>query len=139
VIEDNAPDVLWLRYVLDTAGIAFELEVIEDGEAAVEALTRQNGFAGRPDPDLVLMDLTLPRLAAAEVMEAVGGRVRFPLCIVSGSPVALPRLLGRFHKEIPCYLEKPLDIDKLREAFQSHESLRPWARQIKEVRQIKED
>jgi two-component system, chemotaxis family, response regulator Rcp1 len=64
VIEDNPADVFLVRQALREAGIDFELQSFEDGEQALEALSRPAGKA----PGLIFLDLNLPRLDGAEVL-----------------------------------------------------------------------
>ena len=68
LIEDAA-DVRLLRLALKETGLAFELTVIEDGAEALAYIRREN--AGMPRPDLVVLDLNLPKNSGMEVLEAL--------------------------------------------------------------------
>jgi CheY-like chemotaxis protein len=60
-IEDNAGDVRLIAEALQESGIAVEVHVVPDGSQAMEYLHRQGQFARASRPDLVLLDLNLPR------------------------------------------------------------------------------
>jgi CheY-like chemotaxis protein len=65
LVEDDDNDVVFFEKALSSHGAQVELEIAEDGEGAVEALSRGDG---RPLPDRVVLDLKLPRLSGLEVL-----------------------------------------------------------------------
>src|SRR3990172_6768235 len=69
-VEDNPGDVLLTRKVLDD-GRAVNLKVVTNGEAAMEFLRNEGEFAGAPSPDLILLDLNLPRKSGHEVQAEI--------------------------------------------------------------------
>jgi CheY-like chemotaxis protein len=71
LVEDNAADIYLFRQALERAGLAFELTVIKDGGDAL-AFARSDGkqSAGRI-PDLLVLDLNLPKVGGCEVLEAL--------------------------------------------------------------------
>ena len=62
LVEDNPGDVRLTREALRGAKVANDLQVVGDGEAAIDYLRRRGRFANAPRPDIVLLDLNLPRL-----------------------------------------------------------------------------
>lgn len=71
IVEDDAGDVLLTREALSGAEVAHNLRVVEDGEAAVAYLRQEGDYAGAPRPDLMFLDLNLPRLDGHEVLARV--------------------------------------------------------------------
>lgn len=69
LVEDSPGDVSLTREAFRAARAANELHVVEDGEAALRFLRGQEPYADSPRPDLVLLDLNLPRLSGREVLE----------------------------------------------------------------------
>jgi two-component system, chemotaxis family, response regulator Rcp1 len=70
LVEDNAADVRMMREALKLAGIAHRLWVAADGDEALRFLHRQEGFAHVPRPDIMILDLNLPRISGHAVLGA---------------------------------------------------------------------
>ncbi|PYT12316.1 MAG: response regulator [Acidobacteria bacterium] len=77
VVEDNEPDVFLVREALQLAGLDFELHAVDNGENAVEFIDKVEGDDTLPRPDLVLLDLNLPKKGGGLVLERVR---RSPTC-----------------------------------------------------------
>jgi CheY-like chemotaxis protein len=67
LVEDNPADVFLMREALQQAGMRFELTVIEDGEEALRRMRRESPYENAPQPDMVLLDLSMPRVDGLEV------------------------------------------------------------------------
>ena len=73
VVEDNEADIYHLNRVLETMGVNFKLSVLSDGESAVKFLGSLDPYVKARSPDLVFLDLNLPRLSGVEVLEVSHG------------------------------------------------------------------
>jgi chemotaxis family two-component system response regulator Rcp1 len=96
VIEDNAADVGLLRLALRETGLAFELTVIEDGAEALAYIRREGKYAGMSRPDLVVLDLNLPKKSGMEVLEAIRHDKELsnvPVAVVTSSSAPLERAM----------------------------------------------
>jgi CheY-like chemotaxis protein len=74
LVEDNPADVMITQRALQESGSLVDLIVVRDGQEAVDYLLRQGTFANSPDwrsPDLILLDLNLPRLPGLEVVKRI--------------------------------------------------------------------
>jgi two-component system, chemotaxis family, response regulator Rcp1 len=71
VVEDSEADIELLREALSAGQPDVEFDVVRDGESALSFLRREGEFAQAPRPDLVVLDLNLPRLTGFEVLAAV--------------------------------------------------------------------
>ena len=71
LVEDNPGDVRLTQEALSESAYANELYVAEDGEGAMERLLRQGDFADAPMPDLIFLDLNLPRKDGFQVMREI--------------------------------------------------------------------
>ena len=91
IVEDNADDVLFIRRALRKSGIDVPVDVVGDGDAALEYLLGRGEHAdrvGQPVPTLVLLDLKLPRRSGIEVLEALRTepvRSQMVIVVLSGS------------------------------------------------------
>jgi CheY-like chemotaxis protein len=114
LVEDNAGDVRLIREALaDRKGRA-NLTVVANGEDAL-ALLRREGPHGKADrPDLILLDLNLPRKGGRELLAAIKGDERLrpiPVVILSSSQ-AERDILDSYDHHANCYVSKPLDLDE---------------------------
>jgi CheY-like chemotaxis protein len=110
LVEDSPADVRLAREVLDEAGLQYELFVAADGEQALQMLSdpRQTGGAS---PNLVLLDLNLPRISGREVLAHVKSDVelrRIPVLILSTS-ASEADVQACYDAHANAYLIKPVD------------------------------
>ena len=71
LVEDNPGDARLTREAFADASVSNNLSVVGDGEQAMAFLRREGDYAGAPRPDLILLDLNLPRKSGREVLEDV--------------------------------------------------------------------
>ena len=129
-VEDNYADIHWLKMVLDRMGVVYTLSVVTDGQKALDFLMKRGEYAHAPDPDLVLLDLNLPKLTGVEVLEALPHSQNLPVCIVTGSPAEREQVMHRFGIRRIAYVVKPVDRDRLLNCFRCYEHLRPVAEEL---------
>jgi CheY-like chemotaxis protein len=116
VIEDNPGDVRLLKEALRDAPIRSTQQVVEDGEAALALLTGHGpeGTARRErEPDLIVLDLQLPRLHGLNVLSALKGDPglrRIPVAIFTGTADAID-VMSVYNRGANCLIAKPRDID----------------------------
>jgi DNA-binding response OmpR family regulator len=88
LIEDAEPDVFLVREALKNAGLNFELSVVDDGEKAIEYIDRLDANRGDTCPQLVLLDLNLPKRTGDQILEHMRHSDRckdIPVVIVTSS------------------------------------------------------
>jgi len=96
---------------------------VEDGEEAMTFLHRQGPYAAAPRPDLILLDLRLPRMSGHEVLAEVKqdpALKRIPVVIMTESDDEKD-ILRAYDRHANCYVTKPVDMDKFIEAIHSIE------------------
>lgn len=71
LVEDEDHDIDLTRRAIDKSDIESKLFVVRDGEEALDFLYRREGFEDSPQPDLVLLDLNLPKIGGHQVLETV--------------------------------------------------------------------
>jgi CheY-like chemotaxis protein len=86
-------------------------------------------YAQAPEPDLILMNMKMPKLDGPEVLNGVSGSEKMPICIVSSTEKKY------LEDEIPrhrhfSYLMKPVDQEKLLSCFRSHSHLKPLVEEV---------
>lgn len=109
LVEDNENDVILTRRVFSEARIANELKVVHDGETALDYVFRNGAYADSPRPDLILLDMFLPRMDGQGVLTALRARpetVQLPVVMLTGAD--FEHYSGR-HSAVPNgYIIKPL-------------------------------
>ena len=113
LVEDNPADLRLAQEVLKEAKLDHQLLVARDGEEAMQILMQQGSHADDPRPDMVLLDLNLPRKSGREVLAAVKGDARLrsiPVLILSTSK-AESDVRACYDAHANCFLAKPVSID----------------------------
>jgi CheY-like chemotaxis protein len=126
VIEDDPADIRLISESLAKIGIRCELTVAQDGEEGVDCLLRRNKFQGSSKPDLILLDMHLPKLTGLEILKSVPDSANMPICLVTSSERERPLVEAHFGRPVS-YLSKPVTPDKIRACLRSYDHLRPLA------------
>lgn len=114
LVEDNPGDVRLTREALKAGKVLNHLSVVHDGEQALAFLRRQGAFAEAPRPDVILLDLNLPRKDGREVLadiKADDALRRIPVVIVTTSD-ADRDILEAYDLNANCYITKPVDLQQ---------------------------
>ncbi len=123
LVEDNPGDVRLTREALKEAKVANELSVVSNGEEALLYLRRQGNFSAAPRPDMILLDLNLPRMDGREVLaeiKADQNLKRIPVVILTTSS-AEKDVLATYNFHANCYITKPVDLEKFLEVVKAVE------------------
>jgi CheY-like chemotaxis protein len=124
LVEDNPADVIITQRALRDSGLSVELLVVRDGQEAVDYLLRQGEHAksdGWRSPDLILLDLNLPRLNGRQVLERIRARPELkavPVIVLTTSrrPEDVQQL---YAAGANTYIEKPQDFARFVEVLQT--------------------
>ena len=123
LVEDNPGDVELAREALARGRPASRLDVVEDGEQALDYLFRRDPFVDAPRPDLIILDLNLPRRGGREVLAEIKSTPalrRIPVVILttSGAP---EDVVACYDAHANCYITKPSDLEEFLAAVRSIE------------------
>ncbi len=113
LIEDNPGDIDLTRENLADSKIIVELHVAMDGVEAMEFLRRQGSFADAPRPDLVLLDLNLPRKDGRAVLAEIKSDKTLksiPVVILTSSE-AEEDIIQSYDLQANAYVTKPVDLE----------------------------
>lgn len=112
LVEDNPADVGLVREAFKEGPLRNKLWVVEDGEEAVDFLRRKGHFKDAPLPDLVLLDLNLPRKDGREVLTEIKADPvlsEIPVIVLTTSD-AEADVQRAYKLHANCYLTKPIDV-----------------------------
>lgn len=113
VVDDNPGDVRLTLEAWKDAKVLVDMHVAADGVEAIDFLRRQGKFAGSPRPDLILLDLNLPRKDGREVLKEIKADLSLktiPVVILttSASQIDIERA---YLLNANCYISKPVDLE----------------------------
>jgi CheY-like chemotaxis protein len=123
LIEDNPGDVRLISESLKDHKIINRMNVVEDGESAMAFLRRQGDYAGAPRPDLILLDLNLPKKNGREVLaelKADPGLKCIPVVVVTSSS-GEEDVMAAYNNYANCYVTKPVDLKQFTRIVRSIE------------------
>jgi len=123
MVEDNPADVRLTWEALTTWKRTCRLRVVSDGEEAMQFLRREGRYEGMSRPDLVLLDLNLPRMDGREVlaeMKADAELRGIPVVVLTTSNAPLD-IRKTYDLQANCYVVKPVELDDFVGAIHSIE------------------
>jgi len=114
LVEDDPGDVVLIKEAFEFNKVHNALHVVSDGVEALDFLYRRNGHEGAPRPDLVLLDLNLPRKDGREVLEEVKADKdlrTIPIVVLTTSE-AEEDILRSYDLHANAYVTKPVDFER---------------------------
>ena len=117
IVESNAADARLIAEAFRGAGLTSNIPHLENGEEVIPFLRRETPFQNVRLPDLILLDLNLPRKSGLEILEEIrasGDLAWIPIIILSGSsnPVDIQ---SAYRSGANCYIRKPASLDEFLE------------------------
>jgi len=121
LVEDNPGDVEFIAEALREGGVLNHVSVASDGEQATRFLVRAPGFEDAPRPDLILLDLNLPKKDGFELLREIKASPelgRIPVLILTSSQ-ADRDILKSYELCANCFISKPVEVDEFLETVRS--------------------
>lgn len=114
LVEDDPGDVLMTREAFEDNKVANRLQVVADGVSALAFLRKEGEHADAPTPDLVLLDLNLPRMDGREVLEAMKSdeKLRSIPVVVLTTSEAEEDVVRSYSLHANAYVTKPVDFER---------------------------
>ncbi|MGW8954585.1 response regulator [Streptomyces sp. NPDC055709] len=114
LVEDDPGDELMTREAFEDNKIGNTLHVVRDGEEALDFLYRQGEHTGAPRPDLILLDLNLPKYDGRQVLERIkadADLTHIPVVVLTTS-AAEEDILRSYQLHASAYVTKPVDLEQ---------------------------
>lgn len=124
LVEDSPTDVLLAKEALESSKLANNLHIVNDGAEAMAFLRREGKYTEAPFPDLILLDLNLPKKDGREVLSEIkeDDRLkRIPVVVLTTSKDETD-VMKAYGLHANCYVVKPVDFEKFAEIVQSIEN-----------------
>ncbi|HSU51808.1 MAG TPA: response regulator [Segetibacter sp.] len=109
LVEDNEGDILLTRKAFEIAGVDDEIEVVKDGEKAVQFLKKEGNYQDVETPQLILLDINLPKLNGKEVLSVIKNDLQLktiPVIMLTTSN-AQSDIVESYTHHANCYITKP--------------------------------
>ncbi|MBS4096935.1 MAG: response regulator [Sulfuricella sp.] len=131
LVEDNPGDVRLTREALKEGKIAINLRVANDGLEAMKMLRQEGEYASLTLPDIVLLDLNMPKMDGREVLRQIktdDNLKRLPVVVLTTS-AAEKDILQAYGLHANCYITKPVELEEFMEIVKSIEGF--WLTVVK--------
>ena len=114
LVEDNPGDVLLTKEALHEGKINYNIHVVTDGEEALKFLFREDQYEDSPVPNIVILDLNLPKIGGCEVLAKIKNDSllkRIPVVVLSAL-MSEEDIYKSYDLHANCYVTKPIDQEK---------------------------
>lgn len=131
IVEDNPGDARLAVEALTEGKITNNISIVQDGVEAISFLRREKGYSDTPRPDLILLDLNLPKMNGKDVLAIIKNDSklkRIPVIILTTSD-ADQDISATYKLQANCYITKPVGFDQFIKVVQSVENF--WLSVVK--------
>ncbi len=121
LVEDNEGDIILTKKAFEKGKIMNRLHVVKDGEQALDYLFRRNGYENSVRPDMILLDLNMPKMNGQEVLKHIKadeGLKTIPVIILTTSN-ADEDILKSYKLQASSYIRKPVDFKQFGQVIQT--------------------
>ena len=124
LVDDDVGDVLLTRKALERGKLANALSVVGDGQEAMQFLRQEGEYAESPRPDLILLDLNMPRMDGRETLAAIKADAsleQIPVVVLTTSETDMD-VVQSYSLQASCYITKPVDFEQFAHVVRSLEN-----------------
>ncbi|WP_121357207.1 response regulator [Flavisolibacter nicotianae] len=121
LVEDNEGDIVLTMEALKEAKIRNEIDVVKDGEAALQFLRKAGVYKEASTPDLIFLDINLPKIDGMEILSIIKNDEQLkviPVIMLTTSD-AERDIMKSYYNHANCYITKPVDLDKFMSIIQT--------------------
>lgn len=131
LVEDNEGDILLTTEALENAKLFTKLSVVKDGKQAMDFLTNADGYANAAQPDIILLDINLPKRNGHEVLKFIKENevlkhIPVIMLTTSSSPSDINQA---YENNVNCFITKPIEANRFLEVVETIENF--WASIVK--------
>jgi two-component system, chemotaxis family, response regulator Rcp1 len=131
LVEDNEGDIVLTLEAFEEAKFNVDISIAKDGEQAINFLLKKGKYVAEKTPDLILLDINLPRKNGFEVLEFIKNNdalMQIPVIILTTSS-SEKDILNAYRHHASCFITKPLGMDEFQKAIHEIESF--WFNLVK--------
>ena len=114
LVEDNEGDILLIKEALEEARIHINLSVVKDGKEAIDFVSKQGKYNGVALPDLILLDVNLPKKNGHEVLQFIKGNefLKYIPIIMLTTSSSEKDINFSYNNFANCFITKPVDVNE---------------------------
>ncbi len=112
LVEDNEADIDLMLETMEASKILCDIDVVRDGAQAIDYLNKQGEYADAQKPDLIFLDLNLPKLSGQEILCKIKNNAdlkHIPVVVLTSS-IAEEDILASYNLHASAYVNKPVDL-----------------------------
>jgi chemotaxis family two-component system response regulator Rcp1 len=119
LVEDNEGDILLTREALEECQIDHDLSVVRDGKEAIQFLLREEPYSAVKTPNLVLLDINLPKKSGVEVLKTLKteDEIKHIPVIMLTTSSSESDVMNSYKNHANCFITKPVNIDEFIRTF----------------------
>lgn len=123
LVDDDEADILLTRRALQRDKLLLEVHEVQNGEDCMAFLRKQPPYEDAPRPDIVLLDLNMPRMGGLEVLEAVRAdpELRFLPIVILTTSSSDEDIVRSYNLNANCYITKPVNLSEFKRVIESIE------------------
>lgn len=118
LVEDNEGDILLIKEAFEEGKVINKISVVKDGEKAIRFLNQEEKFTDLPVPDLIILDVNLPRKSGHEVLTHIkesAALKHIPVIMLTTSS-SEKDIMQSYENHANCYITKPVNVDEFLKA-----------------------
>lgn len=121
IVEDNSGDIVLTREAFEEVGLSDKVHISKDGEEAMRFLRKESPFENAPTPDIILLDLNIPKKDGREILLEIKNDddLKIIPVIILTTSKSDKDILSCYRSHANCYIEKPVDFDQFVEIISS--------------------
>lgn len=120
LVEDNDGDAMLTEEALSSSKLRINMHRVTDGVEALEFLRKEDGFANAPRPDIILLDLNMPRMDGKELLSIIkqDPSLRSIPVVVLTTSGAEADIIKSYELHASCFISKPVDFEQFQKIVQ---------------------
>jgi CheY-like chemotaxis protein len=124
LVEDNEGDILLTTEALNEGSIILTIAVVKDGWEAMQYLNKQGKYENEPSPELILLDVNLPKMNGHEVLKNIktDEKLKHIPVIMLTTSSSEKDVLSSYRNYANCYITKPVEVNDFQEVVASLEN-----------------
>jgi two-component system, chemotaxis family, response regulator Rcp1 len=123
LVEDNAGDILLTIDALKEGRVSNHVNIVKDGEEAMDYLKKRGQYSNSISPDIILLDLNIPKKSGLQVLNEIKNDIdlkKIPVVVLTSSAADVD-IINAYDNHVNCYIRKPVELENFMEVIRKIE------------------